>query len=167
MSSALFQKIMTSALLKSIAIRQPDSCLRFGADAVRHPAWQRERYSNCGCSYEALRRIQRQRHSQIDAVRRAASSETKGSALHGDFIMITKDPMHLKVYIKKKATEKHISAQLVMQNYMLERLLERIHFHLINITLSLKVVFWCLLLLVWTHGHYGFGHDHQGFYADP
>lgn len=40
--------------------------------------------------------------------------------------MITKDPMHLKVYIKKKATEKHISAQLVMQNYMLERLLERI-----------------------------------------
>ena len=40
--------------------------------------------------------------------------------------MITKDPMHLKVYIKKKAVEKHISAQLVMQNYMLERLLERI-----------------------------------------
>ena len=40
--------------------------------------------------------------------------------------MITKDPMHLNVYIKKKATEKHISAQLVMQNYMLERLLERI-----------------------------------------
>lgn len=36
--------------------------------------------------------------------------------------MITKDPMHLKVYIKKKATEKHISAQLVMQNYMLERI---------------------------------------------
>ena len=82
--------------------------------------------------------------------------------------MITKDPMHLKVYIKKKATEKHISAQLVMQNYMLERLLERISLSPYkHITLSLKVVFWCLLLLVWTHGHYGFGHDHQGFYADP
>lgn len=40
--------------------------------------------------------------------------------------MITKNPMQLKAYIKKKATEKHISAQLVMQNYMLERLLERI-----------------------------------------
>ena len=39
--------------------------------------------------------------------------------------MITKNPMQLKAYIKKKAAEKHISAQLVMQNYMLERLLER------------------------------------------
>ena len=47
-------------------------------------------------------------NSQIDAVRRAASSETKGSALHRDFIMITKNPMQLKAYIKKKATEKHI-----------------------------------------------------------
>ena len=40
--------------------------------------------------------------------------------------MITRNPMQLKAYIKKKATEKHISAQLAMQNYMLERLLERI-----------------------------------------
>lgn len=40
--------------------------------------------------------------------------------------MITKNPMQLKAFIKKKATEKNISAQLVMQNYMLERLLERI-----------------------------------------
>jgi predicted nucleotidyltransferase component of viral defense system len=34
--------------------------------------------------------------------------------------------MQLKAYIKKKAAEKDISAQLVMQNYMMERLLERI-----------------------------------------
>jgi predicted nucleotidyltransferase component of viral defense system len=34
--------------------------------------------------------------------------------------------MQLKTFIKKKAAEKNISAQLVMQNYMLERLLERI-----------------------------------------
>lgn len=40
--------------------------------------------------------------------------------------MITKNAMQLKAYIKNKATEKNISAQLVMQNYMLERLLERI-----------------------------------------
>lgn len=40
--------------------------------------------------------------------------------------MITKNPMQLKAYIKNKAKEKNISAQLVMQNYMLERLLERI-----------------------------------------
>lgn len=40
--------------------------------------------------------------------------------------MITKNPMQLKAYIKKMAAEKNISAQLVMQNYMLERLLERI-----------------------------------------
>lgn len=40
--------------------------------------------------------------------------------------MITSNAMQLKAFIKKKATEKNISAQLVMQNYMLERLLERI-----------------------------------------
>lgn len=40
--------------------------------------------------------------------------------------MMTKNPMQLKAFIKKKAAEKHISAQLVMQNYMLERLLERV-----------------------------------------
>ncbi len=40
--------------------------------------------------------------------------------------MITNNPMQLKAFIKKKASEKHISAQLVMQNYMLERLIERI-----------------------------------------
>jgi len=34
--------------------------------------------------------------------------------------------MQLKAFIKKKAEENHISAQLVMQNYMMERLLERI-----------------------------------------
>lgn len=40
--------------------------------------------------------------------------------------MITKNPMQLKAIIKKKATEKNIPDQLVLQNYMLERLLERI-----------------------------------------
>ena len=40
--------------------------------------------------------------------------------------MITRNPMQLKAFIKKKAAEKNISAQLVMQRYMLERLLERI-----------------------------------------
>lgn len=40
--------------------------------------------------------------------------------------MITKNPMQLKALIKKKAVEKNTSAQLIMQNYMLERLLERI-----------------------------------------
>ena len=40
--------------------------------------------------------------------------------------MITKNPMQLKAFIKNKAAEKHITAQLVMQNYMLERLVERI-----------------------------------------
>ena len=34
--------------------------------------------------------------------------------------------MQLKAIIKNLAKEKHISAQLVMQNFMLERLLERI-----------------------------------------
>ena len=37
-----------------------------------------------------------------------------------------KNAMQLKAAISKMAKEKHIPAQLVMQNYMLERLLERI-----------------------------------------
>lgn len=40
--------------------------------------------------------------------------------------MITKNPMQLKALIKNLSAEKNISAQLVMQNYMMERLLERI-----------------------------------------
>jgi len=40
--------------------------------------------------------------------------------------MISKNPMQLKAFIKNKAAEKNVSAQIVMQNYMLERLLERI-----------------------------------------
>lgn len=37
-----------------------------------------------------------------------------------------KNAMQLKAVIKGMAKEKNISAQLVMQNFMLERLLERI-----------------------------------------
>ena len=37
-----------------------------------------------------------------------------------------KNAMRLKAVIKNIAKDKHISAQLVMQNFMLERLLERI-----------------------------------------
>ena len=37
-----------------------------------------------------------------------------------------KNAMQLKAIIKNFAKEKHISVQLVMQNFMLERLLERI-----------------------------------------
>ena len=37
------------------------------------------------------------------------------------FAIITKNPMQLKAFVKNKAAEKHISAQLVMQNYILFR----------------------------------------------
>ncbi len=37
-----------------------------------------------------------------------------------------KNAMQLKAIIKNLAKEKHISTQLVLQNFMLERLLERI-----------------------------------------
>jgi len=40
--------------------------------------------------------------------------------------MTAKNPMQLKAFIKNKAKESGISAQLVMQNFMMERLLERI-----------------------------------------
>ena len=40
--------------------------------------------------------------------------------------MKTKNPMQLKALIRNIAKTKHVSAQLVMQNYMLERLLTRI-----------------------------------------
>lgn len=37
--------------------------------------------------------------------------------------MITNNPMQLKAIIKNKAAEKNISAQLVMQNYMMESIM--------------------------------------------
>jgi len=40
--------------------------------------------------------------------------------------VIPKNPMQLKSIIKKIAAENHVSSQLIMQNYMMERLLERI-----------------------------------------
>ena len=40
--------------------------------------------------------------------------------------VVMKNVMQLKAIIKNLAKEKHISAQLVIQNFMLERLLERI-----------------------------------------
>lgn len=40
--------------------------------------------------------------------------------------MITNNLMQLKALIKKQAAEMNISAQIVMQNYIMERLLERI-----------------------------------------
>ncbi len=52
--------------------------------------------------------------------------------------MITKNPMQLKAFINKKAAEKHISSQLVLQNYMLERLLERISLSPYNHNFILK-----------------------------
>ena len=55
--------------------------------------------------------------------------------------MITKNPMQLKAFVKRKAAEKNISAQLVMQNYMLERLLERISLSKYKRNFILKGVF--------------------------
>jgi hypothetical protein len=46
--------------------------------------------------------------------------------------------MQLKAFIKKKAEENRISAQLVMQNYMMERLLERISLSKYNRNFILK-----------------------------
>lgn len=37
-----------------------------------------------------------------------------------------KNAMQLKAVVRNMAKEKHISAQLVLQNYMLERFLERV-----------------------------------------
>ena len=37
-----------------------------------------------------------------------------------------KNAMQLKARMKNLSKEKHISAQLILQNYMMERLLERI-----------------------------------------
>ena len=37
-----------------------------------------------------------------------------------------KNAMQLKAVVKNIAKEKHISAQLLLQNYMLERFLERV-----------------------------------------
>ena len=52
--------------------------------------------------------------------------------------MITNNPMQLKAFIKKMSTEKNISTQLVMQNYMMERLLERISLSKYNVNFILQ-----------------------------
>lgn len=49
-----------------------------------------------------------------------------------------KNAMQLKAYIKNKALENRVSAQLVMQNYMLERLLQRISLSSFSDKLILK-----------------------------
>lgn len=46
-----------------------------------------------------------------------------------------KNAMSMKALMKSIAKEKNISAQLVMQNYMLERLLERISLSEYNLIL--------------------------------
>lgn len=46
------------------------------------------------------------KHPQTNAVRRAASSEAQSATVHGGAIVITKNPMQLKAFIKKKATKK-------------------------------------------------------------
>ena len=56
-------------------------------------------------------------------------------------LWLQKNPMQLKAFIKNKAAKKHISAQLVMQNYMLERLLERISLSPYKNNFILKGVF--------------------------
>ena len=40
--------------------------------------------------------------------------------------MIAKTPIQLKAWIKNLEKEKDVTANIIMQNYMLERLLERI-----------------------------------------
>lgn len=40
--------------------------------------------------------------------------------------MITSNPMQLKARIKNLAAKKHLPAQIVLQNYLMERLLERL-----------------------------------------
>lgn len=52
-----------------------------------------------------------------------------------------KNAMQLKAIMKKLAKENQISAQLVLQNYMLERFLERYHYPRIGIITSSKVAF--------------------------
>ena len=81
--------------------------------------------------------------------------------------MITKNPMQLKAFIKNKAAEKHISAQLVMQNYMLERLLERISLSPYQHNFILKGGFLISAIVGAGHtGNNGSGHNDQGLHPD-
>ena len=83
--------------------------------------------------------------------------------------MITKNPMQLKAFIKNKAAEKHISAQLVMQNYMLERLLERISLSPYKNNFIHKGGFLISAIVGFGIGHAGnngSGHNDQGLHPD-
>ena len=76
--------------------------------------------------------------------------------------------MQLKAFIKNKAAEKHISAQLVMQNYMLERLLERISLSPYKNQFYSQRRFpdFCYCRAGYA-GNHGSGHDNQRVHSDP
>jgi len=52
--------------------------------------------------------------------------------------MITKNPRQLKDWIKNMANKTNIAASTILQNYMLERLLERISISKYNSNFILK-----------------------------
>ncbi len=70
--------------------------------------------------------IERKEYCKADELCRKISCSTKNIKLYGYTAMRFSNPMQLKSFIKKNAAEKLISAQLVLQNYLMERLLERI-----------------------------------------
>lgn len=69
-------------------------------------------------------RPERIKYSAFVRVCKNLKGREKTQSISGGVVM--KNAMQLKAIIKNLAKEKHISAQLVMQNFMLERLLERI-----------------------------------------
>lgn len=81
--------------------------------------------------------------------------------------MITRNPMQLKEFIKKKAAEKNISAQLVMQNYMLERLLERISLSRYKNNFILKGGFLISAIVGLDQDNDGSGYNNKRLYINP
>ena len=78
--------------------------------------------------------------------------------------MISKNPMQFKSRIKAYAQEKQISPQLVLQDYMLERLLERISLSPYRNNFILKGGFLISAIVGVRHSiNHGFGYNAQRF----
>ncbi len=80
--------------------------------------------SDCDRGIQALRQAGQERHSPIIGICKTNEGGKETSLISGGIAV--KNAMQLKAIIKNMAKSKNISAQIVLQNFMLERLLERI-----------------------------------------
>lgn len=70
--------------------------------------------------------IARKEPAKTAIARQGARGRPQGKEVHRGAAMNARNAMQLKALINNKAKAAHVSPQLMLQNYMLERLIDRI-----------------------------------------